>query len=593
MALTALTVTSAVVIALTTATAPPAAADFLQNGHWIYNAVLGGAFHLDGATGVVDARVDVPEGERGSPVAQGSTGGYVVGRSRIIEFGKSTLRVDKSIPVPAPEAPTVLEVTGGPYAVYRDSGKVVRLGGAYVTVSVDGKLGEPVATADGTVWVHRLDNGALCRLGRDAAQLSCPATVPAGQTGALTVVADRPVFVNTSADTLHTVGENGLGEGVPVGADVPADARLAKVDVDGRIAVLDPAARRMLLVDTGGLDQAKSPEKPQVVPLPAGEYTDVESSGQTVVLVEKTRSSVLTFDRSGKQLNTTQAPPGGTRVSRGEDSRVYVDSVDGGHVVAVDHDGKVIPVPISGDKLTGSNQPQSPPGEPSQTQGPGQPVVTTVPRPPVLPQPPARRTTTAKPVAPASPPGAPPGVRTSAGDGQLTVSWGAAGANGAPVSAYHVSWTSASGGGSKRLGGGVRSAVLTGLGNGTRYTVTVEAENRAGRGPGAQAAGTPVAPKPQRSITLSRGTPETYENLCTYRPHSAKMKVTLRGFTPNARVRVIPYSNSANYENEGRTVTIDADGTETFEAFHFCQVGKQVWVIADGVRSNTITWVSQ
>ncbi|MCO1582071.1 fibronectin type III domain-containing protein [Crossiella sp. SN42] len=606
MALTALTVVGAVALALTGAAKPQGGADFQQSGHWVYNAVLGGVFHLDGATGAIDARAEVPEAEAGSPVVQGSTGGYVIGRSRIIEFGKSTLRVERSTPAPSAEPPVTLEVPGGPYVIYRESGKIVWLGGETATVSADGKLGDPVATADGTVWLHRPDNGAVCKLVKGALRLDCPANTPKGQTGALTVVADRPVFVNTATDTVHPIGEAGLGEGLPVGADLPPTVRLASTDVDGRIAVLDGAAKRMLLVDIGGPNRTGPPAKPAVVSLPPGDYTDVESSGQTVVVVNKATNAVLTFDRAGKPLRETTMPPGGTRVSRGEDARVYVDSADGGHVVTVDHDGRVTPVPISGDKITSSNQPQPPPVEPTLTGGPGPTTgagPTTGPRiqpPPKLPPPPrsstvrpVRPTSAKPPVAPASPPGAPTNVRASSGDRQLTVDWGAAAANGAPVSAYIVSWTSSAGGSTKRVGGGTRSTVLTGLVNGTAYTVTVVAENRAGRGPGGQATASPVAPKPQRSIQLSRGTPELYENDCTYLPHSARMRVTLRGFAPNTNVKVIPYSSNPRYSNEGRTVRTDANGTKTFEAFHYCQVGRQVWVVADGVKSNTINWVSQ
>ncbi|GAA2843934.1 fibronectin type III domain-containing protein [Crossiella cryophila] len=600
IALTALTVTGAVVVALTGAATPQGGADFLQNGHWVHNAVLGGIYHLNGATGAIDAQVSAPDVPAGSQVVQGSSSGFIILQRQVVEFSKSTLRVEKTTQLPTiTEAPVPLQVTGGPYLVFRQAGKISRLGGRNAgEVSTDGPVGQPVATADGTVWVHLTDTGSICKLGKEATRLACPASAPKGHAGSLTVVADQPVFLDTTADTVHTVGEGPLDEGIKVGADLPPTARPASTDVDGRIAVLDPAGKRFLLVDAGGLDRSRPAGETRVVSLPAGEYTDVESSGQRVVVVDKTRNSVLTYKGDGTHVQSTPVPPGAVRVSRGEDSRVYVDNVDGSHVVAVDHDGKVTPVPITKERISTSGKPpQPPPAEPSLTNVQGPPSSRALPPPR---QDPPRRSTTAaartnadRPVTPASPPGAPPGVRATAGNGQLTVNWGAAANNGAAVSAYHVSWTSSAGGSSVRVGGGARSNVISGLANGTAYTVTVVAENPAGRGPGAQSRATPAAPRPTRSIDLSRGRPELYKNDCTHLPHSALMRVTLRGFAPNTSYLVKPYSDSDHYSNEGRTERTDANGTVTFQAFHFCQVGKNVWVRADGVQSNTIRWVSQ
>ncbi|MEC3982644.1 fibronectin type III domain-containing protein, partial [Amycolatopsis sp. H20-H5] len=74
------------------------------------------------------------------------------------------------------------------------------------------------------------------------------------------------------------------------------------------------------------------------------------------------------------------------------------------------------------------------------------------------------------------------------GNGSATVRWGAATDNRAPITSYRVSWQ----GGSTTVGGGARSADVTGLTNGVRYTFTVVAVNKAGTGPGASAA--PVTP---------------------------------------------------------------------------------------------------
>jgi hypothetical protein len=92
-------------------------------------------------------------------------------------------------------------------------------------------------------------------------------------------------------------------------------------------------------------------------------------------------------------------------------------------------------------------------------------------------------------VIPASPPGAPPSVNATAGDGSAAVTWGAAANNRATITGYRLTWN----GGSRTVSGTARSTTLTGLTNGTRYTISVAAVNSAGQGPTASAAVTPVA----------------------------------------------------------------------------------------------------
>jgi titin len=75
-------------------------------------------------------------------------------------------------------------------------------------------------------------------------------------------------------------------------------------------------------------------------------------------------------------------------------------------------------------------------------------------------------------------PGAPTGVTASAGNGQASVQWSAASANGAPVTGYRVTVTP--GGASVSVTGAATSAVVPGLSNGTSYTFRVVATSSAG-----------------------------------------------------------------------------------------------------------------
>ena len=350
------------------ATAPPGLR-FAQAGHWVANPSLGMVFHVNGAARTVDAQVAISGMEAGSQVVQGDTSGYVVGRSRIIEFGKSNLSVEQTLTPPTGERPVLIEAKGGPYLVYREAGSVVRLGGTPATIPAGRLLGDPVATRDGTLWLHRTDSNVLCHLAPEADRVSCSAAAPAGHTGALTVVDKRAVFVDTETDTLSPIVDDGLGRPTRIGVDLPPTAQVAGSDVSGRVAILDPAARRMHLVDATGLGTDRKAAAPVTVSLPEGTYSAPSASKSSVVLLDLQRNAVLSYDGAGRQQQITQMPPetGEPRLSRGEDERVYVDGAEGRHVMVVDHDGGIGMVPVTGTATpTPSSVPLTPPAEPSQ-----------------------------------------------------------------------------------------------------------------------------------------------------------------------------------------------------------------------------------
>lgn len=91
-------------------------------------------------------------------------------------------------------------------------------------------------------------------------------------------------------------------------------------------------------------------------------------------------------------------------------------------------------------------------------------------------------------VTPAGAPLAVPGLGIARGDRQLTVSWSAANGNGSPVTGYRVAYNDSV----LELPADARSALLTGLSNGTSYRVTVTAVNALGQGTTSAATGTPA-----------------------------------------------------------------------------------------------------
>ncbi|HEX4226663.1 MAG TPA: fibronectin type III domain-containing protein, partial [Pseudonocardiaceae bacterium] len=209
-------------------------------GHWVYDSIVKAAFHIDGATTNIDAEVPV-SADPGDQVVQGGTNGYVVGGTKITQFGQSTLSVDGSSTTPSStEIPVGIEATGGPYLVYRNAGQVVRLGDSAVAIPTGGPVGVPVVSSDGTMWLYRTHSGQLCELTKDATTIGvCPGTVSGAHQGALTLVADHPEFVDASADTIRPVTDAGLGDAVPLGVRLSPNAVPAPQDVAGKVAILD------------------------------------------------------------------------------------------------------------------------------------------------------------------------------------------------------------------------------------------------------------------------------------------------------------------------------------------------------------------
>lgn len=488
-----------VIVVAATGTSGPAL-DFQRSGHWVYNMAQSAMFHVSGATKQVDVRTSNVDGGAGPhPVFQGGTSVYMVSSSKVLVFGKSTLTAESTIPVEINEEPVGFEVAGGPYLVYRQAGTIVRLGQSAVTMHAGGALGEPVVTPAGSLWVQRKDTGKLCELGRDSVHLECSVDVPSGSQGVLTVVGEQAAFVDTMAAVVHRVGHGGLGPAVGLGVTAPADAKTASADVAGRLPVLDPRGNELLLADVSGVGEGRSGASAIKVALGPGNYGAPAAATNAVVILDYAGGRVLTFDGHGARRSEVKLPEGAgaPRLSRGEDGRVYIDSQSGDHTLVVDANGAVTDVKIV-KPLPTSSAPV--PSKPTETESPA-----TGPPPPPPPPP---------SVPPPALPGAPLSVYARAGDATVAVSWGAAPANGAAITAYQVSWRVVSGsaaGGSVTVPGNHLAAEVGGLRNGATYVFTVRAQNSVGQGPGADSppvipsAGAPSAPTAVSATAASDG----------------------------------------------------------------------------------------
>jgi hypothetical protein len=232
---------------------------FQQTGHWVFNRSESPVVHVDSGTRQVDARVLVP-GAGADPMfgLQGERQGFLVGRKSITVFGKSTLTVDSTIPTGQSEMPVGIEVVGGPYLVYQQAGAIVRPGVSPLTIPIGGRVGRPVYTDGGTVWMHRVDNGALCALRRGADTLDYSLQTAAGAPGALAVASSDPAFLDTAQDALQTIETAALLAPVAIGTDLPETALIGDRDTQGRLPAVVTAPNRLVLADTSGVPAGRA-----------------------------------------------------------------------------------------------------------------------------------------------------------------------------------------------------------------------------------------------------------------------------------------------------------------------------------------------
>lgn len=573
------------VVVLTGSGSAASGLKFTQSGHWVYNSAIGRILHLDGATRDIDAEIPLPTGAPGAQVVQSDKHGYVLSRSRIQQFGKSDLAVADPIEVPVDEQPVGLESAGAAFAVYQKAGRIMRFGDREAAEFPGGPLGDPVVTSDGTLWVHRVNQGDLCQLPLAADRMSCPASIPRGHKGALSAIGTKSVFVDLTARQVYALTGEGIGDRSSLGdVDVPDNALVAANDVGGKLAIVDAGQSVLHLVDPSG-DGGKAVS----TPIRRGRYDKVASSGDGLALLDRKSAALVTLDRNGRETShqriTSQEKADEQKrepnLFRGDDSRVYVESGKGDRVVVVDRDGSAATVQVK-------------PGEPGTaktTTKPSAPPTTTSPKvapstvkpsvgpsrnspPPVRPgnektnRPPSPATSkpTNQATAKAGLPGAPSAVQARLVNGAATVTWRPAAPHGAPITSYRLSWS----GGSMTVSGSARSAKITNLAAQTGYYVTIRAVNRVGAGPAVRsnrvefswaAADSPtglvVRSSSNGTVVLGWNRPELHEG--TFVRYDVKLGSTTRPATTE-QVSWSGLTNGKRYTFTVRAITRAPDG---------------------------------
>ncbi|MEU4221702.1 fibronectin type III domain-containing protein [Actinoplanes sp. NPDC026623] len=592
---------------------------FASVGRWFADPSGDRVFHVNGMSRTIDARVQLDEVKPGTEVVEGERSSYVIGPDDIRELDKSSLAVTATRPAPSSERPVPVDAAGGPYAVYRGSGRVVRLGADEVVVEAGGPLGPPATTPDGTLWLHRIGTGLLCHLAPGTDRPTCPVQLSPGHAGALSVLGPNAVFLDFTDDTMTVLSPDGPGRVTALGPDLRPGALVAPAAVNGRIAVV--AGGELLLLDAHGLAGQ--------VTLPAGRWATPVAGRSSIVLLELSRRQIHTYTPDGRRQHVTRLPAstGDPQLRQGQDGRVYAQSGDGRHVVVVDDQGGAEEAGPSGagaadgsaaatsapvgatttspataathagatsaapgsdsDPATGATTapvrmptaPATPP--PAEPQQPG----------PVRPGPPVETTTIPQgpTVPPAERPGTVPGLSSVARGVELILSWGAAPPNGAAITAYAVSWESAAGDrGSTEVGGDVHETALTGLARGIPYTIRVSARNENGTGDAAAI----ETSMPTRWVVVSRGEDTEWDNDCRP-PECGYVQVELFGFPPNSEVGIEPMASDWGAFNIGARLGVNQDGHLLVRHhFPFNGVGQTVWIEIenDDVQSNRIVW---
>ncbi|MFC4950726.1 hypothetical protein [Pseudonocardia sp. GCM10023141] len=474
----ALVVASAMVA---TGSASPAVA-FQQSGHWVFNRADRAIVHVDGGTHQVDARVAVPNSAADTLfTVQGQKQGFLVGRQSITTFGKSTLTVEGTQPAAGPEVPVGIEVLGGPYLVYKQSGVLVRLGEPPVTVRAGGAVDRPTFTDDGTIWVRRPDTGAVCALRRGAESLDCSESTSPGLPGALTVASASATFLDTADDAAQVVDGRGPDTTTPVGVDLPDTSLIGDRDTRGRLPSVVRGANRLVLADSSGIPTGLPGGTAIFCELGAGDFSAPVAADGIVAVVEQIHNRLLTFAIDGRALGAVDLPPGSgpASISRGGDGRIYVDDANGAATHVVGADGAVTSV-TTGARI--DTVVSAPAPELVRAQSPTPRLPTLQPAPSVNGDEPVRvpvdvgpsKAPEVQPVQ--NPPETPTGVAATLGaNGAVTVTW----AGGVQADTTFIVRAT---GGSEATQTSTRSpAVVTGLAPGSTYRFGVTAQNTAGR----------------------------------------------------------------------------------------------------------------
>jgi hypothetical protein len=531
-ALVAALVGAVVGLAVTGSGEPASALRLLSGGAWLGDGSTGAVSHVNGYSGGSDAQAVV--GKPGDPfeVVQRADGAYVLDlrTGRLSRLDDSTLAVATSRAETGPAA--ALQVVAGPdttWVVDHSSGIVQQLDPSTLApIGHQIPLGGPTGTATldvtGSIWVPVSGQAAVDQV--DSA--GAVARHPFGHAGDRVQVADTSGGVwavdpqTATAKSLQNPGVHSVQLPATSGRTSPLVAASAS---SPELAVV--AGTSVLDIDTS------PPSLSSLTLPPAAQTTQVTVSQGRAYLLDGRANQLQTIELAPLRTLASVPVPAGSDQLVTKDNLVFVNSSGSSRALVVNPNGAVtgitkytqpVPnhlpqgrairrglptvVPGRGRTPAPTTTPTGPstaspvsappvvPAAPPTTQAPAPPG-TGPPATPVTstPSPPSPPTSTTVPPAV---PGVPTVTQVSAGDGVVTVSWSPPAVDGgSPVLRYQV--TAAPSGASRSVAGSTTTVALTGLADGTRQCVQVQAVNQVGGGPltpAGRACATPLKDSP-------------------------------------------------------------------------------------------------
>ncbi len=531
-ALVAAVIGAVVGLAVTGSGEPASALRLLSGGAWLGNGSRGTVSHVNGYSGGTDAQAVV--GKPGDPfeVVQRADGAYVLDlrTGRLLRLDDSTLAVATTRTETGPVA--ALQVVAGPdttWVVDHSSGIVQQLDPSTLApighqIPLDGPTGTATIDATGAIWVPVPGQAVVDQVDSTGGV----ARHPFGHAGDLVEVADTSDGVwavdpqTATAKSLQNPGVHSV--------QLPAtSSRTSPL-----VAASASSPELAVVAGTDVLDIDTSPPSLSSLTLPAAaQVTQVTVSQGQAYLLDSRANRLQTIELAPLRPLASVPVPQGSNQLVTKDNLVFVNSIDSPQALVVNSNGAVThiakytpPAPNHVPQRRGIR-----PGPPTVVPGRGRnpaptatvtgpstaspvsvpPVAPAAPplteangtaanSPPSTPAPSAPSSTsppTATTVAPAVP-GVPAVTQVSAGDGVVTVTWSPPAFDGGrPVLRYQV--TAAPSGAGRSVGGSTTTVTLTGLADGTRQCVQVQAINQVGGGPlspAGQACATPLKDSP-------------------------------------------------------------------------------------------------
>ncbi|MDG4831755.1 fibronectin type III domain-containing protein [Solwaraspora sp. WMMD1047] len=431
---------------------------------WLWSTARGELARVNGITGRVDTRTEVPQA-RSHPVQITQTDRLLVLRDlrtgQVSSLDLATLQITATTKTTAGLGVNVVLHEESAFVVDSVQGIVRQLDPRSLV-----PVGEPVRFPPGTtagsfdgagrLWVAVPGEGTVTAI--------TPAvpTSPAGGAGA--GANPERVRTITVADPSHDLRITTLDDGVAVLDRTTNVLTLARGDDDPRQLQLELGALGDLPPHTSGdLVLVTVPEQRRVHVIGAdGERFRFEVPGDGTGIdpavpwagrfycADGATGTVHAFDGEGRPVAPVTLPgANGPLELEIRENHLFVNAPNAATARVIDDKHVIREVDKFANDVLGGDPPPAPP-----------------------PPPPPRKPTVSKPSAPRS-------VKASAGNGEARVSWQPAAANGSAITRYVVTGD----GRSFDVGADQRSIEITGLTNGETYRFSVHAVNGKGAGP--------------------------------------------------------------------------------------------------------------